>query len=246
MAVAHVKPSSWLYEFPAGLDSRDTGGLADPVAGFTVSHSMRAGCTLVVTRTTQSLAPVHCRPVAYSEDEYDWPATGTVGTLTVLGVVGAVGLKVRTAEGPPNGVASTAEHCVAVGQLSHESPGAAFVPDPLATVSWTGLPLAVEDGSNVTSRPALSTAVHWLVEGQATDVTAPPPTSASAIDVAFTFPFWGSKVTAYPLASTLVHWLEDGQATASCALPTVADCGRPPGCVGSNVTSRPALSTKVH
>jgi len=44
--------------------------LVDPVPGFSVSQSI-VPVTWFDTSATQSLTPVHCRPNASSDDEYD-------------------------------------------------------------------------------------------------------------------------------------------------------------------------------
>src|SRR5579862_4494172 len=101
-------------------------------------------------------------------------------------------------------------------------------------------------------------AVHWLVDGHATE--ARPPYSLSSTGTAVGLPGEvGLNVTSFPPPvprcadpmSTRVHWLVEGHATAvgrpppRSTLSTLTATGLP-GEVGSNVTSSPLRSTAVH
>jgi hypothetical protein len=101
-----------------------------------------------------------------------------------------------------------------------------------------------EPGTNVTSWPYWSTAVHWLVDGHATatrSMTAPIGTGVELPGDA------GSNVTSWPDPSTAVQRLADGHATPTrLPLASIAVGVGLPGETGSNVTSSPTSSTAVH
>jgi hypothetical protein len=67
---------------------------------------------------------------------------------------------------------------------------------------------AGEAGSNVTSLPEASTAVHWLTEGQATPLS--PLLATAACDQVRGWR--GLKVTS-DTPATAVHWVTDGHTT---------------------------------
>jgi hypothetical protein len=63
---------------------------------------------------------------------------------------------------------------------------------------------------NVTSCPALSTAVHWLPDRHATPVKPPPVSTVTGVGVPGER---GLNVTSCPTLSTAVQRLDDGHAT---------------------------------
>ena len=110
--------------------------------------------------------------------------------MTGWAVPGEAGSKV-TSRPPP-----TAVHCVTVG---HASALTTRLPSMIVGVVAPG---AV--GSNVTSRPEASTAVHWLLEGQATATILAPEVPST--DTGTGVPgARGANVTARPAGSTAVH-----------------------------------------
>ena len=83
----------------------------------------------------------------------------------------------------------------------------------LLSIAWaplgspeTAKPLA---GSNVTSSPALSTAVHWPVEGHDRSVSSSLPSMLVTVGLPAVTVI-GLNVTSLPVASTTVHWPVDG------------------------------------
>src|SRR5438874_2228112 len=89
-----------------------------------------------------------------------------------------------------------------------------MLPGLLSIVTGLGEPGAV--GSKVTSRPLLSTAVHWLADGHAIARRSSLLSMGTGLGVPGAV---GSNVTSRPAASTTVHWLAEGHATAFRALP---------------------------
>ena len=71
-------------------------------------------------------------------------------------------------------------------------------------------------GLNVTSRPASSTAVHWLADGHATPCRELPLSIVVGVEVSDAV---GLNVPSRPMSSTAVHWLADGHATPSGRVP---------------------------
>ena len=74
----------------------------------------------------------------------------------------------------------------------------------------TGVGVPGEVGSNVSSCPEVSIAVHWVLEGQAIPLIVPPPLS---IVIGAGVPGEaGLNVTTAPAASPAVHCVPDGHA----------------------------------
>src|SRR5947209_4435721 len=104
-------------------------------------------------------------------------------------------------------------HCDAEGQ---STPHRTF---PLSS----GLdvrPVLGEPGSKLNSVPPLSTAVHWVFDGQATDRSTCPE-SIETGDCAVGAPGGdpGSKATTCPASSPATHWLVDRQLSPRSAWP---------------------------
>src|SRR5205807_10138845 len=101
----------------------------------------------------------------------------------------------------------------------------ALRPPVLSIATALGLP--GEMGLKVTSCRALSTAVHWLVDGQSTAISALPASTAAGVGLPGDV---GSNVTSCPAKSIAVHWLPDGPATLARCLPPphLASVGLPP------------------
>src|SRR5579884_1416186 len=103
-------------------------------------------------------------------------------------------------------------------------------------------------GSKVTSLPASSTALHWVVDAQATLVVW-VVLNNDFLPAALTAPVAGLKVTSLlPKSSTAVHWDADGHAT-DCSRPESIDLTPAPLTApleGLNVSSFPLESTAVH
>ena len=122
------------------------------------------------------------------------------------------------------------------------------IPAPAVLSTTTGAGAPGEVGLNLTSRPAESTAVQRLVDGQATALRAVPGPLELSICTGVGEPGEaGLNVTSSPAKSTAVHWLVDGHATDTRKVgATTAALIGAPGEPGVNVTSRPKPSTAVH
>ena len=119
---------------------------------------------------------------------------------------------------------------------------------PVSIVTGVGVPGDV--GLNVTSAPPSSTAVHWVVDGQATPTTCETPLAITAVwrlgpgETGSNVISWlDGKGAPMALVVTAVHWLVDGHAIAY--PPLWAGTGVP-GEFGSNVTSSSLPPTAVH
>src|SRR5947209_8551757 len=106
-------------------------------------------------------------------------------------------------------------------------------------------PLASRAGSNVTSAPCVSTAVHWLVSGQET-ACRDCPASMFTLPAALAHVAWLNG-TSLPRLSTAVHCVSvaAGHATSARSVRLSTECGEPPA-PGANVASLPCWSTAVH
>jgi hypothetical protein len=157
-----------------------------------------------------------------------------------VGVPGASGLNVTSFPGAPGGGLSTAVHWVGAGQATLSSWFCAIL---------TGAPALGACGSNVTTWPSESTAVHWAVDRHVTSIIRPLGSIVTGAGVPGAL---GSKVTWRPgvpsfVNSTAVHWLVEGHEMLDRKPdPSTWTGVGVPGAVGSKVTALPPMSTDVH
>src|SRR4051812_21547534 len=96
-------------------------------------------------------------------------------------------------------------------------------------------------GSNVVSRLIWSTAVHWLVDGQAKPITSFCSVCSMSVRGVPAFPVLGSKVTRLTFPATAVHSVGDGQTTTVSGDALTLLFLRAAFVVGSKVISTPSL-----
>jgi hypothetical protein len=98
------------------------------------------------------------------------------------------------------------------------------------------------------SLPDRSTAVHWLLVGQSTEIGIGWPLAVwgSTAAVPISFAVWGSKVSSLPPVSTAVHWVTDGHAIDVGIAVLIDSVVTAAAACGLKVTSLPFWSIPVH